>query len=673
MESSPLFHHLVSLQEALLAFFSALRENKTLSSKFCVTTALLIISCGALLVRCIAPKRAHSTSPVSTRELKKWESDQCSKHNQEASEHRSRWLRLKSLSSRTALPEDSDPGLLKKHTTYQSYITSRAIYPKIRTFFCPHPHINKLPTQPTPLPLIVFVHGLGGSVAQFHLLLKSLVNIAPCLAIDFPGCGLSSFSPKDWSAYSFEALTELLAVAVEQHRDVSRNQDVVLVGHSLGSAISATLASSTSPIASKVRNHIIGLVTICPPGVPPSQKDARMFRRLLHVPGFAFDLWRKWDSRGGINSASISRFVGTGAHIETRKLQYHFNRQSRTPVFRRMAWGILPEFSEDGMPNGGIPGERIWAGVEVPILLIGGESDTVTKAEEVKRILMYFGDDLGEDTNLSVDSSTSYDKEFARELDIPCKPVESGSTLTAGSKRIVKVFIFPAPATHALLYDRNTYRTLSGLVQNFLPKYVDHRLSLGWQLQTLTTSGKWDVKNLQKWKAVEPVSSPIGGTFHAIKTLREVDEHHNPTKFAETWKGKIFAVIDISHESPVYDPAHLERGGIRYIKFPTVSKIPPTTLEVQDFIALVDRLKKDMNAEKSSEDGEKPKIAVHCHYGYNRTGFFLASYLIENKGYDVQEALDEFGKNRPPGVKHRHFIDTLFLRYYPGLQAANSS
>ncbi|KAI5304270.1 hypothetical protein KEM56_006676 [Ascosphaera pollenicola] len=603
-----------------------------------------------------------------------------------ASEQKSRWLRLKSLSARkgeiplllnllritfsqhsAARPEDSDPGLLKKHTAYHSYTTSQATYPCIRTFFCSHPHINKLPTKPTPLPLLVFVHGLGGSVSQFHPSLKSLVNIASCHAIDFPGCGASSFLPKNWSAYSIEALAELLAVAIEQHRDKEGNQGVVLIGHSLGSAISATLASSASQIAPELRSHIIGLVAICPPGGPPPLKTTQLMKRLLHVPSFAFDLWRKWDQRGGIHSASISRFVGADAPIETKTLQYQFNRQSRTPVFRRMAWGALSQFSEDGLPNGGLPGEKIWAGVEVPTLLIGGESDTVTKADEIRRIMSYFNVDLGDDTQLSVDPSASYERESSERSDISSTSIGSDDTLTAARRKSLKVFIFPAPASHALLYDRNTYRTLSGLIQNFLPKYVDHRLSLGWQLQSLTTSGKWDVKNLQKWKAVEPVSSPIGDTFYAMKTLREVDEDHNPAKFAETWREKIYAVIDISYESPVYDPAQLEKRGIHYIKFPTVSKIPPTKAEVQDFIALVNRLREE-TAALPSESERNRKVAVHCHYGYNRTGFFLASYLIEARGWGVQEALDEFEKKRPPGIRHRHFIDTLFLRYYPGLQ-----
>jgi protein-tyrosine phosphatase len=125
----------------------------------------------------------------------------------------------------------------------------------------------------------------------------------------------------------------------------------------------------------------------------------------------------------------------------------------------------------------------------------------------------------------------------------------------------------------------------------------------------------------------------------------------------------------------------LEQGGIQYHKFPTVSKIPPTTSEVQDFIALVERLRKEIRkkiASSESTNGGKrdvqsePAIGVHCHYGYNRTGFFIVCYLIEKEGYRVQDAIDEFAKQRPPGIRHDHFIDTLFVRYCVGLRRAPS-
>lgn len=580
---------------------------------------------------------------------------------------------------------------MKKHSSTIAYKTSVATYPSIRTFYYPHPHIDKLPRKPAPLPLLVFIHGLGGSLAQFHPLLTTLANVAPCFGIDLPGCGLSSFSPKSWEAYSIEALANLLAVAIEEHRDRDSGQNVVLIGHSLGCSLSTLLASANSPISSNLKEHVVGFVSICPPAGPPAQEDVGKFQNLLCIPSPIFNLWRQWDRRGGPNSPSVSRFVGEDADHETKMLQVRFNEQSQTPVWRRMAWGTLPTY-QAGVPIGGMPGEQVWTGVQAPILLIGGESDKITKATEINKILAYFNAESHSDTGL-MDINITHDTDrlkstCAGSQHSDCGDYTAGDALeklpkeSVNHKRGIKAFTFPAPASHALLYDRSTYRALSGLIQDFLPKYVDYRLSLGWQLQVLTTSGKWDVKNVAKWKAVNPVSDPIADTFVAMKTLREVDEDHTPLKFVQTWRNKIHSVIDISHESPVYDPSHLDEGGIRYHKLPTVSKVPPTQDEVRDFIALVDRLREEISSteegrekarqEQRNDSFQFPKIGVHCHYGFNRTGFFIVSYLIEKKGFSVQGAIDEFEKQRPPGIRHEHFIDTLFVRYCVGLHRASS-
>ncbi|KAL4961325.1 RNA 5'-triphosphatase domain-containing protein [Aspergillus stella-maris] len=589
-------------------------------------------------------------------------------------------------------PQDAastDPGLLKKHSTHRSYSTSFAAYPSIRTFFRPHPQMEKFPTKPSPIPLLVFVHGLGGSLAQFNHLLTSLSNVGPCFGIDLPGCGLSTFAPDSWDAYKVEALAELLATAIDEHRDQEAGQKVVLIAHSLGCSLSAMLTSSTSPLRHDLRNHILGLVAICPRASPPSPKEASSIRRLLYIPGPIFDLWRQWDRRGGLHSNSVNRMVGTAADIETRGLQLRYNRQSKTPVWRRMAWGTLPSYT-NGKQNGGLPSEAVWAGVQIPVLLVSGESDQVTKPVELQKLLKFFGDagtsisEDANDNNKVIDASKlhtadtqppnslAHDEKFGiqpQEVE-KVTPVPNGS---AKPKRSVKSVILPAPASHALLYDRATYRTLAGIIQDFVSQYADHRLNLGWQLQHLNTSGKWDVKNLAKWKKVPPVSERIANTFVALKMLREVDEEHNPVLFSAAHRDKIYAVIDISHESPVYNPDSMEAGGIHYHKYPTVSKVPPTPDEVRDFIALVDRLQGEITDKMEKLDDPKrlrPVVGVHCHYGFNRTGFLIVSYLIERCGFGVQEAIDEFERRRPPGIRHGHFIDTLFVRYTIGLRRA---
>lgn len=584
----------------------------------------------------------------------------------------------------------TDPGLLKKFTSYHSYTTSVATYPAIRTFFSPHPHIDRLPTNPSPVPLLVLVHGLGGSLAQFHHLLTSLSNIGSCFGVDLPGCGLSQFAPTEWDAYKVEALAELLAVAIEQHRDRDAGQKVVLIGHSLGCSLSALLASSTSPIGKSLKEHIIGLIAVCPRASPPSEHEVATFRRLLNVPGPIFDLWRLWDRRGGIESASVLRMVGSNADAETRDLQVRFNKQSRTPVWRRIAWGTLPSY-ENGDPVGGIPGEKVWAGIHMPVLLVAGEADAVTKPIEIQKLLKFFGDasvhtaiDTTEssivpdasrvhDSVSSSSSSLANEEMYGMQADESEPHDEKPHLAAVERQRVVKSAILPAPASHALLYDRATYRTLAGIIQDFLTQHIDKRLGLGWQLQYMNTSGKWDVKNLAKWQKVAPVSKPIANTFAALKMLREVDEEHNPVLFSQKYRDRIYAVVDISHESPVYNPATMEAGGIKYCKHPTVSKIPPTPDETRDFIALVDRLQREIDDRMEKREDlslPRPLIGVHCHYGYNRTGFLIVCYLIERLDFGVQDAIDEFNKCRPPGIRHEHFIDTLFVRYCVGLKRA---
>lgn len=551
----------------------------------------------------------------------------------------------------------------------------------------------------------MFIHGLGGSVAQFHPLLTSLVNLSSCLAIDLPGCGLSEFAPTAWEAYKFEALVELLAVVIEDYRDKELQQGVVLIGHSMGCSLSAQLASRVSTPSADLAKHIVGLIAICPKADPPSKSQVATFRKLLAIPGPIFDVWRQWDRKGGTESKSVRRFVGD-ADLETRKLQVRFNEQSRTPVWRRMASGSLPIYEGD-IAKGGLPGQAVWEGLDVPVFLISGEADHITTPAELEKIAVYLGKshpgavDIDKLSEPITDSAAPVDSSMSRITDLkepkmdsnkvetsvadipqdsedvyedPSTPHEESADIPiqpARPKKVLKTTILPAPANHAMLYMPATVRTLAGLISDFLCAHVSQRLSLGWQLQFLSTAGKWDVKNLAKWQAVTPVSEPIAGIFRAMKTLREVDEEHCPEIFVKTWGAQIRDIVDISHESPVYDPRGLENGGVLYHKLPTVSKIPPTSSEVKEFIALIDRLREKQIERRQEEHWiEEPFIGVHCHYGFNRTGYFIVCYLIERCGYSVGRALNEFAEKRPKGIKHAHFMDQLYVRYCVGLKRA---
>ncbi|KIY02865.1 uncharacterized protein Z520_01330 [Fonsecaea multimorphosa CBS 102226] len=578
-----------------------------------------------------------------------------------------------------AVSANYDHPVLKKHSSARSYTTKYAEYPSIRTFYHPHAHAEKLQAI-ADLPLLVFIHGLGGSLPQFAPLLGSLVNVAPCFGIDLPGHGMSAFSPKDYDAYTIAAFCDLWQTAIQGICEQHGHKKVVFICHSMGCSIAAMLATSPSfPL------RVEGFVGICPKATPPSPSETASARRFLALPDVALNLLRALDRRGGVNSKSVERMAGKAAGIDLRRQQLAFNKSLKTPVWKRSALGCLPQYDPSGRATGGLPGKDTWAKIHVPLFLIAGEADTVTKPAEVTKIVSFlnkFGKEVkGSPGSKPLPTDATAPADTTEDTSTVDKPeptaderkfgtLPSTSEMSSHNSKIVKTAILPSPAAHALMYDHSTYRTVAGLIEDFLARYVSPELSLGWQLQQLTTSGKWDVKNLEKWQKVLPVSGAIGhppesGIFRAMKTLREQDEIHTPSVFIEKWSDKIFAVVDISHDSPVYDTQSLERGGIQYHKFPTVSKVPPTVVEVADFIALVDRLR----LEDPHTVGGKA-IGVHCHYGYNRTGFFICCYLIEKLGYRPQDAIDEFAAQKPPGIKHEHFIDTLFMRYHVGLKKA---
>ncbi|GAM85384.1 hypothetical protein ANO11243_033910 [Dothideomycetidae sp. 11243] len=512
---------------------------------------------------------------------------------------------------------------------------------------------------------MVFIHGLGGSVAQFNNLLTNLVNVGPCLAIDLPGCGMSDFAPQNWEAYSLERFVKLIAAAIEQHRDVGNNQKVVLIGHSMGCSLATLLVSTASSVPTSVREHVIGMIALCPRVSPLSTAEIRQAKIAARFPVPIFDMLRMLDRRGGLQSASVTRFVGEHADGETRRLQLRFNEQSRSPVFLRFAAGFV---APDGSSSA-LPGPEIWSRIEVPIFCIAGEDDHVTPPSNVEIVASIMRSHRGILGDHQVQSTTG----IATTAIAPTivDPDELGQF--HAPPFVFKSAILPAPAGHGLLYATTTIRVVSGLIQGFLASHIDKRLSIGWQLQHLTTGGKWDVKNLEKWNRVAPVSDPIAGLFRAMKTLREVDDLHTPSVFTRQWNLKsgvdnpIAAIIDISHGSPVYDSKGLEEGGIEYHKYPTVSKLPLSVDEVRGFIALVDRLRSQIRA---NPDSQNAVIAVHCHYGFNRTGFAIISYMIERLGYRLPDALEEFARSRPNGVRHEHFVNELHVRYAIGLKRA---
>mmetsp|Transcript_16754 Transcript_16754/g.20142 ORF Transcript_16754/g.20142 Transcript_16754/m.20142 type:complete len:225 (-) Transcript_16754:47-721(-) len=118
------------------------------------------------------------------------------------------------------------------------------------------------------------------------------------------------------------------------------------------------------------------------------------------------------------------------------------------------------------------------------------------------------------------------------------------------------------------------------------------------------------------------------GSFTLTHFLEEQERQHR----------KVGMIIDLSNHECLYSediPDHLNYAHVR-----CVAKALPDNNSVQEVIRHI----RTFLAEHPGE-----YIGIHCAYGFNRTGFVVCSYLIEEFNLDVDTALSEFATARSPG------------------------
>lgn len=163
------------------------------------------------------------------------------------------------------------------------------------------------------------------------------------------------------------------------------------------------------------------------------------------------------------------------------------------------------------------------------------------------------------------------------------------------------------------------------------------------------------MKNWQKWWEVESVAR---ADLHGVVPMKmpfQGDALHPTNLTVETLLRiypRVGRIIDLQSDGAAYEaPAHVER-----IRMTSKSKQPPSPEVVAEFISHVQPY---MRANPGR------LVGVHCHYGFNRTGFLVCAYLCECCGVGACEAIQMFAAARPPGIKHEHFKEELHRRYMP--------
>lgn len=117
---------------------------------------------------------------------------------------------------------------------------------------------------------------------------------------------------------------------------------------------------------------------------------------------------------------------------------------------------------------------------------------------------------------------------------------------------------------------------------------------------------------------------------------------------------RVGLVIDLTCHDCLYASELKLCPGVRYVHLATEAK---KVLEPW----LVERIADE--ARGLWKQDPKAVVAIHCSYGFNRTGFALCSYLVTYDHMAIDDALAIFEQARPPGVKHGHFSEELRARF----------
>jgi pimeloyl-ACP methyl ester carboxylesterase len=107
-------------------------------------------------------------------------------------------------------------------------------------------HIHVLTAGPGRSQEIVFLHGLGGSISTWQIVLGDLAERYRVIAFDLPGHGASAKANPESADYSIDGHASAVAEALE----AAKISSAILVGHSLGGAVALRVATQSSDLVS---------------------------------------------------------------------------------------------------------------------------------------------------------------------------------------------------------------------------------------------------------------------------------------------------------------------------------------------------------------------------------------------------------------------------------------
>ncbi|CAG9784640.1 unnamed protein product [Diatraea saccharalis] len=170
-----------------------------------------------------------------------------------------------------------------------------------------------------------------------------------------------------------------------------------------------------------------------------------------------------------------------------------------------------------------------------------------------------------------------------------------------------------------------------------------------------------------RWlKCPRKATGLVAGKFLAFKTPLgsqfndKVPEENRFTPsmlfvYMKALKVKLGLWVDLTNTNRFYNKQEIENMDCKYVKLQCRGHgETPSPDQIKLFIELVSRFLSKNPLEV---------IGVHCTHGFNRTGFLLVCYMVEQLDCSVEAALSEFARLRPPGIYKQDYLEELYRRY----------
>jgi pimeloyl-ACP methyl ester carboxylesterase len=227
-------------------------------------------------------------------------------------------------------------------------------------------------------PAIVLTHGWGLDSTIWRYAKRDLGERFRIIVWDLQGLGRSS-QPKD-GRYAMERFADNLRVVADQAQG-----PVVLVGHSIGGMTTQTLAGLRPEVLGE---KVKGIVLVNTTHLRPSKTTAasslvdglypiaKIFLA-LQIPLAPLAWLVKWQSYLSGQAHIANRIGGFGKHVTRSQLEHTTKLATKANpaveakgIFAMQGWDITPKLP----------------GVNVPVLVLGGEVDLITKEEAGENI-----------------------------------------------------------------------------------------------------------------------------------------------------------------------------------------------------------------------------------------------------------------------------------------------